>query len=176
MRARAPFVEDRLVDDGLALDDFGVAVEFDVEHDALAAGEAAGEDLLERGIHFFDGEAGEKTEAAHVDGEDGDAETSGYACGGEERAVATKNEEELRLLGYFFAGESVRGIVKSAGGFGVVESANAACGEPVEQRRDDDLQIRTPRTGNNADSVEGAGWLHAVAILPHGFASVQEIL
>jgi len=66
--------------------------------------------------------------------------------------------------------------VQSAGGFGVVESANAAGGEPVEERGDYDLQIRTAGPGNNADGVEGGGWLHAVAILPQGFASVEEIL
>src|SRR6202043_1292165 len=83
---------------------------------------------------------------------------------------------KLRLLGYFFAGEAVGGVMKGAGGFGVVESANAARGEPVEEWGDDDLQIRTARPGNNADGVEGGGWLHAVAILPHGVASVEEIL
>src|SRR6266481_3911651 len=50
------------VHDNLVVDDFVVAMQFDVEHHALAAGKTAGEDLFERGIHFFDCEAGEKAE------------------------------------------------------------------------------------------------------------------
>ena len=80
------------------------------------------------------------------------------------------------MLSHFFASEAARGIAKGAGGFGVIESTNAARGEPVEKWGDNDLQIRTPRTGNNADGVKGGGWLHAAAILPQGFASVEEIL
>ena len=80
------------------------------------------------------------------------------------------------MLSHFFASEAARGIVKGARGFGVIESAYAARGEPVEKWGDNDLQIRTPRTGNNADGVKGGGWLHASAILPQGFARVQKIL
>src|SRR5258705_7730162 len=83
------FVDDGFVHHDLVFDDFGVAIQFDVEHHALAAGKTAGEDLFERGIHFFNFEAGEKPEAAHVDGEDGNAERRGDAGGGGESAVAT---------------------------------------------------------------------------------------
>src|SRR6267154_1434220 len=85
-------VDYRFVHDNLVFDDFGVAMQFDVEHHALAAGKTAGEDLFERGIHFFNCEAGEKAEAAHVDGEDGNAERRRDAGGGEEGAVATEDE------------------------------------------------------------------------------------
>src|SRR5216684_1995752 len=40
------FVDDGFVHDDLVFDDFGVAMQFDVEHHALAAGKAAGENLF----------------------------------------------------------------------------------------------------------------------------------
>src|SRR5437016_4100027 len=40
------FVDDGFVHDNLVFDDFGVAMQFDVEHHALAAGKTAGENLF----------------------------------------------------------------------------------------------------------------------------------
>src|SRR5260221_12493311 len=76
------FVNDCFIHDALPLDHVSVAVQFDVKHDALAAGEAARKDLFQCRIHFLDLEAGEEAEAAHVDGENGNAERGGEAGGG----------------------------------------------------------------------------------------------
>jgi hypothetical protein len=169
-------VDDCFIHDALPLDHVSVAVQFDVKHDSLAAGESAGEDLFQCWIHFLDLEAGQEAEAAHVDGENRNAERGGEAGRGEERAVAAEDQQELGLLGDFDAAQALRGIVQRAGGFGVVDGANAVCGKPLEKGRNDGLQIRTPGPGNNADGVKRRGCAHAVAILPHGLARVQKIL
>jgi len=125
------FVDDGVVENVLRVDDLASAKELDLKHGADGFGGAASESFFESGIEFVDGEAGEKAEAAHVDGEDGEAARSGEASGGEKRAVATEDEEEVGLGSDLFARKGIRGSRESGGGFFVEEDAEMARFEPA---------------------------------------------
>src|SRR5712691_1023687 len=145
---------DGFVDHGLTLDDFGVAMQLDIEHDAIAAGESSFQYVFQGGIHFFQLKTGEKAEAAHVDGKNGDTERRGNARCGEQGAIAAEDQQELRFFRDFEAIASLGQIGQSVGGFQVVQSANPAGLEPAQQGGHNAFQVGTPRAGDYADGVE----------------------
>ncbi len=97
------FVHGGVVEDVLAIENFAVADELDLNHDALALRGAAGKSFFEGGVEFIHREAGEKAEAAHVDGENGNAAGSGDTRGGKKSTIAAENEKNIGLIGELFA-------------------------------------------------------------------------
>jgi hypothetical protein len=160
--SESALINDGIVQDVLAIEHLAVAQKFDLEHDALAHGRAAGEGLFERGVEFVDGEAGQKAEAAHVDGKNGDATSCGDARGGEERAISAENEKDFRFVGKLLARMALGRIRQSGSGFFIVHHAQALRFEPMEQRRDDCGEIGAARTRNHADGLESLRCWHTV--------------
>ena len=154
------FVDDGVVENVLAVDGGARADEFDLEHDALAHGRAAGEGFLEGGVEFLDGEASKETQAAHVDGENGNAARGSNARRGEESAIPAEDKENFRLIGKFIAGERLGGFGESGGGFLVKNYAQTACFKPLKEVWDDGGKIGAARSRDDADRIEKRSGRH----------------
>jgi hypothetical protein len=154
------FVDDGVVEDVLLVDGRAIAKELDQEHDAFADGRTTGQGFFESRIEFVNGETGEKAEAAHVDGENRDTPRGSDTRGGEKRAVTAEDEKEVGLASDLVAGKPVSGSGEGAGGFFIVDDAQAVLGKPFEKRRDDDGEIRAARARDDADSFEERSGRH----------------
>src|SRR5215813_7245356 len=82
------FMNHGFIDNALAINEIPVTLELNTKHDALADGEFPRHSLFEGGIEFLELETSEETEAAHVDGKNGNTERGGDAGSGEQSAVA----------------------------------------------------------------------------------------
>src|ERR1700745_3751330 len=72
-------VDHDFVQYALSIDHFAGAFELRANHDPLAERKAAFESVVEGGMQLFQREAGQKAEAAHIDGEDGNSTRGGEA-------------------------------------------------------------------------------------------------
>src|SRR4029077_9724775 len=95
-----------------------------------------------------------------IDRENRNAKRGGDAGGGEQCAVSTKDQQELRLLRDRLASEALDRVAEASGRLDIIENANAACIKPMEETRHDDGEVGSPRPRNNADCMEGSGRLH----------------
>src|SRR5262249_5143165 len=118
------------------------------------------EGVFQCGVELFELKAGEKSQAAHVDWKNGNAERSSHARGSKQSAIAAQHQQELRLLGNLLAGESSGRLVEGGRRFGVVECANAAGFEPVQKAGNDFGEVRPARARNDADSLERGRRVH----------------
>src|SRR5207253_3167161 len=101
-------------------------------------------------MELFQSETGEKTQATHVDREDGNPAGSGKARGGEHRAVTPEHEEKLRCVGHALTRQTLRTIRQTLSCLFVNESLNATRAEPFQQWRNNDDEIRAARTRKSA--------------------------
>ena len=125
------------------------------EHHPFARLGLACQRFFERRVKFLERETGEKAEAAQVDGQNRDAARGGFARGGQERAVPSENQEQVRFGGELSASEPSRGsVVQGLGGFQVVKSVVAPGGQPFEQSRYHVGDVGAPRPGKDANGMD----------------------
>ena len=111
-------------------------------------------------MELFQSETGEKTQATHVDREDGNPAGSGKARGGEHRAVTPEHEEKLRCVCHALTRQTLRTIRQTLSCLFVNESLNATRAEPFQQWRNNDDEIRAARARNDAYGLERLSGVH----------------
>ncbi len=111
-------------------------------------------------MELFQSETGKKTQAAHVDGKDGNPAGSRKARGGKHGAVTPKHEEKLGCICHALARQTLRTVWQTLSRLFVNESLYATRIEPFQQWRNNDDEIRAARARNNAYGLKRLSGVH----------------
>ena len=127
------FGEHHIVERLVARDDRAVAAHLGVQQLAAADAVLAAQGALQFGKQLVDGDGGQESEAAQIDGEQRDLAAADGARGGEQRAVAAQHDHQVAAFGHVVARQTVgarrrrrRSLRRSARGCRALRARRAA--------------------------------------------------
>ncbi len=84
----------------------------------------------------------------------------GEMGGGEHGSVAAEYEQKLRRVRHSLARLAFRAVRQAVSRLFVNKGLYAARGEPFQQWRNNNGEIRTARARDDADGLKGFSWMH----------------
>jgi len=144
-------VQHRVVERDVPLENGPAANDLGFQHHAFADAVLAGKNLLQDRIDFILRNGRQESQAAEIDGQDGNAAIRRKACCGEQSSVTAQHNQEVgarrELLALpHLAGERADAI----GRLGIADDSRAVSLQPVGERRHDARDIFAAGTGNDS--------------------------